>query len=66
MIFLSLFIENSRQDIKKYILTKYNLPENDTTKKRFRSAIYKGVDKGIFYFPNGKYIWYISLSVVFV
>ncbi|CAG8499699.1 8674_t:CDS:2 [Funneliformis caledonium] len=44
---------SSRQAIKKYILTTYKLPDNSTTNNRLRLAINRGVEKGIFSFPNG-------------
>ncbi|CAI2181037.1 7222_t:CDS:2 [Funneliformis geosporum] len=43
---------SSRQAIKKYILTTYKLPDNNITNNRLRLAINKGVEKGVFSFPN--------------
>jgi histone H1/5 len=44
---------SSRQAIKKYILNTFKLPDNTTTASRIRIAIQRGVEKGVFAFPNG-------------
>ncbi|CAG8533931.1 5036_t:CDS:2 [Paraglomus occultum] len=44
---------SSRQAIKKYILTTFKLPDNTKTTSQLKLAIHKGVDKGVFAFPNG-------------
>uniref|UniRef100_A0A1D1YHI1 Histone H1 n=1 Tax=Anthurium amnicola TaxID=1678845 RepID=A0A1D1YHI1_9ARAE len=44
---------SSRQAIKKYILTTFKLPDNPKTTSQLKLAIHKGVEKGVFAFPNG-------------
>ncbi|CAG8628431.1 1280_t:CDS:2 [Acaulospora morrowiae] len=43
---------SSRQAIKKYIVNNYNLPDNGRTNFGLRNAISKGVENGVFTYPN--------------
>ncbi|CAG8654013.1 9282_t:CDS:2 [Funneliformis caledonium] len=42
-----------RQAIKDFLINTYKLPDRSSTNKRFRMAINKGIEKGIFYLPAG-------------
>ncbi|CAG8591686.1 3019_t:CDS:2, partial [Funneliformis mosseae] len=42
-----------RKAIKDFLINTYKLPDMSSTNKRFRMAINKGIEKGIFYLPDG-------------
>ncbi|CAI2186154.1 6848_t:CDS:2 [Funneliformis geosporum] len=51
--FLEFSYVSKRQAIKQFLVNTYKLPDNSSTNKRFRVAINKGIEKGIFCLPQG-------------
>jgi len=46
-------------------LTTFKLPDNTKTTSQLKIAIHKGVDKGVFAFPNGELLLYLRIGICY-